>query len=238
MFGFSPAIWFLIWFYLNLKNVQFRPKHLALSHHNNAQICRKSLLSDLSMLENYRYDLVHHMIVVSIKWIYLQKRVRLSCISYIMCWKELLCLTPLLKAMVNSQEYKNEMSVGCLALQHRVFLNCHMLKVLTWSDHKGGFYLHWHQGFRNLPLTPACRFTLWTISAQNPLIMSWPPRFILWVEVGLAFWLETTRLNCQTVDKVKTSTTLNRQQQQWNASDIMHSQRTKSFCLLIKMNYS
>lgn len=51
MFGFSPAIWFLIWFYLNLKNVQFCPKHLALSHRSNVQICRMSLLPDLSILE-------------------------------------------------------------------------------------------------------------------------------------------------------------------------------------------
>lgn len=46
MFGFSPAIWFLVWFYLNLKNVQFRPKHRS-----NVQICRRSLLPDLSILE-------------------------------------------------------------------------------------------------------------------------------------------------------------------------------------------
>lgn len=41
MLGFSPDIWFLIWSYLNLKNVQFRLKHLALFYHSNIQVCRK-----------------------------------------------------------------------------------------------------------------------------------------------------------------------------------------------------
>lgn len=50
LFGFFSVIWFLIWFYLNLKNAPFRPKHLVFWSQQLLKRWRASVKQQLPVL--------------------------------------------------------------------------------------------------------------------------------------------------------------------------------------------
>lgn len=50
LFGFFSVIWFLIWFYLNLKNAPFRPKHLVFWSQQLLKWWRTSVKQQLPIL--------------------------------------------------------------------------------------------------------------------------------------------------------------------------------------------